>query len=221
MVILMYLGPSAIEAKYNVGGQSFTKTIPNGAAVAMKGLDNSSQIANRDYLVSRGVTIYNYDSGEYYGRNTNTVSIPASGGSLQYIFVGNNQKQSFNQTVASTGWSGSTTASGITISMIGAPASGVTQFVTYQAPANLLANGQVSATTIGSGIYVSFSGATCTTTNWYQAILSGIPSMPYLSFNGSVLSGTSTSTLGAGGTVNLGYSANTPTAGFINLRKLV
>ena len=92
MVILMYLGPSAIEAKYNVGGQSFTKTIPNGAAVAMKGLDNSSQIANRDYLVSRGVTIYNYDSGEYYGRNTNTVSIPASGGSLQYIFVGNTTK---------------------------------------------------------------------------------------------------------------------------------
>lgn len=221
MVILMYLGPNQLEAKYNVGTQTFSKTIPNGVAVAMKGLQNSSQISNRNYLVSHGVTIYDYEAGSYYGANTNTTPIPASGGSLQYMFVGNNQKQSFNMTVPSAGWSGTTTVSGFTMQVIGNPVSGVTQFVTYVAPANLLQDGQTSATTIGDAIYISFSGATVTTTNWYQTILSGVPSMPYLSFTGPVLSGTSTSTLGAGGTVNLGFSANTPTAGFINLQKLV
>lgn len=216
MVILMYLGPNQLECKYTVGTQSFVKTIPNNAAVAMKGLNVSEQIANRQYLVNHGVTIYDYERGSYYGQNTNTTLVPASGGTLPYIFVNSNTKATVPSYVSPQGWSGTTTASGMTISQIGSATSGVTSFVTYVAPANLLQTGQVSATTIGSSIYVSFSGASVSTTQWALAVLTGLTLSP-----GLTISGYDTRTLGAGATVNLGFSANTPTAGFINLQRLV
>lgn len=207
-------GTSPFEVKYTFGSQTFVKTLPSGALVAMKSLNVPEQITNRNFLAAHGITIYNYEAGAYYGQNTNTIGIPLSGGTLPYAFVANNVKPNTPVYVSPQGWSGTTTASAMTFSYVGAPASGVTSFIT--ASNSLLANNQVSAATSGNQVLVTFSGASVTTTQWALAVLSGV-TLPV----GLTINGYGAGTLGAGSTVNLGYSANTPTAGFINLQRMI
>lgn len=212
MVILINFGPKPLKVEYTNGNKTFFKQLPTNKIVAMKGLNVSEQISNRAALANHSkVTIFDYERGTYFNRNAAT----PTGNTMPYVFIGNNVKPVDTITVSSLGYSGTTTASAMTFTANAVAASTVYGFITSANTA--MANGTISATTIGNNRYISFSGASVVTTaNWYAAVLSGT-SLPV----GVTISGTGTGKLGAGSTFYLSASTVQGKAGFEYLKRLV
>ncbi len=160
MVILINFSNSPFKVEYRDGSKAFVKAIPSNNFVAMKGLRTSEQIKNSNALIRQGVTIWDYERGTFLYRN------PITPATLPFTFVGDNVKTA--QSVTSTGYSGTTTTSGMTFTTANAPSSAVYGFITSANTA--MANNTVTATTIGNNTYISFSGGSLSTTNWYNAI---------------------------------------------------
>ena len=162
MVILINFSKSPFKVEYRDGSKAFVKVIPSNKFVAMKGLRTSEQIKNSNALIKQGVTIWDYERGTFLYRNPGT---PATA-TLPFSFVGDNVKTA--QSVTATGYSGTTSKSAMTFTTANAPASVVYGFIT--SANTVMANNTVTATTIGNNTYISFSGASLSTTNWYNAI---------------------------------------------------
>lgn len=164
MVILINFNKQPFKVQYRDGSKALIKAIPSNKFVAMKGLRTSEQIKNRVELARHGVTIWDYERGTYYYRNPGT----PTGETLQFAFIGNNVKVA--QTI-SAGYSGTATKSGMTFTADNIRTSTIFGFITSANTA--MANNTISAVTIANNTYVSFSGGSTTTTNWYQAVTSG------------------------------------------------
>lgn len=89
MVILINFGPKPIRVQYTNGNSSFIKQLPTNAFVAMKGLNASTQITNRNFLAnSADVTIYDFEANSYFSKNPAT----PTGATMPFAFIGNNVK---------------------------------------------------------------------------------------------------------------------------------
>lgn len=212
MVILINFGPQSLKVEYTNGNKAFVKQLPTNQYVAMKGLNVSEQISNRSFLATHnGVTIWDFERGTFYNRNAAT----PTGNTIPFVFIGNNIKPADITTVSSVGYSGTTTASAMTFTANAIATSTVFGFITSANTA--MANGTISATTIGNNSYISFSGAsTVTTTNWYDALVSGA-TLPV----GVTISGYGSGKLGTGSTFYLSASTAQAQAGFTYLQRLM
>lgn len=210
MVILINFGPKPLKVEYKSGNKTFVKQLPTNKFVSMKGLNVSEQISNRKFLANHSdVTIWDFERGTFYNRNAAT----PTGVTMPFAFIGNNTKTVTS--VSSVGYSGTTTASAMTFTANAIAAPTVFGFITSANTA--MANGTISATTIGNNRYISFSGAsTVTTTDWYNAIASGA-TLPV----GVTITGVGTGKLGGGSTFYLSASTTQAQAGFTFLKRLV
>jgi len=210
MVILVNFGPNPLKVQYKNGNKTFIKQLPVNKFVAMKGLNVSEQITNRNALATHSnVTIYDFERNTYFNRNAAT----PTGNTIPFAFIGDNTKTVTS--VSSVGYSGTTTASAMTFTANAIAASTVFGFITSANTA--MANGTISATTIGNNRYISFSGAsTVTTTNWFNAIASGA-TLPV----GVTISGYGSGKLGSGSTFYLSASTAQAQAGFTYLQRLM
>lgn len=91
MVVLINFGPNPLTVKYNSGSKAFVKQLPINTFVAMKGLNVSEQISNRNFLATnKNVTIYDFERGTYFNRNAAT----PTGATMSFLFIGDNVKPS-------------------------------------------------------------------------------------------------------------------------------
>lgn len=209
MVILVNLGTSPLKVQYKNGNKTFIKQLPVNKFVAMKGLNVSEQISNRFALATHSkVTIFDFERGTYYNRNAAT----PTGNTIPFAFIGDNTKTV--TTVSSTGFSGTTTASAMTFTANAIAASTVFGFVT--SANTVMANNTISAATIGNNRYISFSGTNMTTSNWYDAVISGA-TLPA----GITITGYGAGKLGTGTTFFLSASTAQAQAGFTFLQRLM
>jgi hypothetical protein len=96
----MNFGPQPLKVEYTDGNKSFFKTLPTNAFVAMKNLNDYSQIANRDFLVNHAnATIYNFEMNTYLNRNAAT----PTGATMPFVFIDNNKKPGEVVTFTATG----------------------------------------------------------------------------------------------------------------------
>lgn len=210
MVILINFGPQSLKVEYKNGNKTFVKQLPTNKFVAMKGLNVSEQITNRKFLAThKNVTIWDFERNTFFNRNAST----PTGSTIPCAFIGDNTKTATS--VSSTGFSGTTTASAMTFTANAIAANTVFGFITSANTA--MANGTISATTIGNNRYISFSGASVvSTTNWYNAIASGA-TLPV----GVTITGFGTGKLGAGSTFYLSASTVQAQAGLTFLQRLM
>lgn len=168
MVILINYSTKPFKVEYQNGNKTLVKQFPVNTIVAMKGLNVSEQITNRALLAKKGVTIWDYERNTFYYKNTaHTAPSRTAVSTLPFAFIGNNVKPTGVQSVAYS-FSGTATISGMTFTESSAPSSIVYGIVTSANTA--MANGTISARTIGYNTYVSFSGASTTTQNVYGAL---------------------------------------------------
>lgn len=206
MVILINFSNSPFKVEYRDGSKAFVKVIPSNNFVAMKGLRTSEQIKNSNALIRQGVTIWDYERGTFLYRN------PGTPVSLPFTFVGDNVK--IAQSVTSTGYSGTTTASGMTFTTANAPSSAIYGFITSANTA--MANNAITATTIGNNTYISYSGGSISTTNWYNAIAATA-----FSGFGITVSGYGVTRMSAATTFYLSSTTIDTDSGFAFLQRLV
>lgn len=209
MVILVNFHSNPFKIEYKSGNKVFSKLIPTNAVVAMKDLRFISQISNKNFLVRKDITVFEYETNTYLNRNAMT----PTDSSLPFIFVGNNVKPSQYVNVADV-YSGATTASGMTLTARSIASPTVFGFVTSANTS--MADGSISAVTIGNNRYISFSGTAISTTNWSQAITSGA-TLPA----GVTIAGIGAGKLGAGSTVYLTASTLDIGSGYILLKNMV
>jgi hypothetical protein len=211
MVILVNFGTTPLKVEYTNGNKTFVRQLPTNKFVAMKELNVSEQISNRHFLANHNhVTIYDFERGTFFNRNAAT----PTGNTIPFVLVGGNLKAADITTVSSTGFSGTTTASAMTFTANAIAASTVFGFVTSANTA--MANNTISAATIGNNRYISFSGTSMTTSNWYDAVISGA-TLPA----GVTITGYGTGRLGTGTTFFLSASTAQAQAGFSFLQRLM
>ncbi len=212
MVILINFNPNPFKVEYTNGNKSFYKTLPSNAIVAMKDLVAISQIANRNFLVEKEVTIWEYETDTYLNRNAST---PTTGTSLPLIFVGSNVKSTDYLTL-NRGYSGTTTVTGMTISANNSTTSQVFDFIT-SASTTMVTTG-ATATTVGTSTRVAYSGAVSTAT-W----LAAINATPFSGFGITVAGSTGSTLITSGAPITFYVSAHTVdvNSGYVYLSRLV
>lgn len=100
MVVLINFGPSPLKVEYKNGNKTFIKQLPVNKFVAMKGLNVSEQISNRNALATHSkVTIFDFERGTYYNRNAAT----PTGATLPFLFIGDNVKPNQLTSFGATG----------------------------------------------------------------------------------------------------------------------
>jgi len=209
MIILINFETNPFKIQYKSGLKSFVKQFPVNTIVAMKDLRTLDQITNEVFLTKKNVTIWDYENNVFLKRSAST----PSGNTLPYMFIGNNSKPSQFVSI-SDGYSGTTTASGMTFVADAIQSSTVFGFIT--SANTVMANGTISATTIGNNRYISFSGTSLTTANWYAAVLSGATLPAGVTITGSGAAG-----LGAGSTFYLSATTSDLNSGYAILKRMV
>lgn len=210
MVILMNFNPGDLKVEYVKGNKGYFKQFPSNAIVAMKDLNDFSQISNQKFLIGQGVTILNYESGVYLNRNGNT----PTGTSLPFIFVGNDSKPLENVTVA-PGYSGTTTISGMTFTANNITPNKVFSIITS---ATTMTNNTRTVSAATSNVVVYFSGASTTTQDIYAALTGS-------SFSGLgiTMTGQGATRINTGSTIQFFVSASTVdvNSGYVFLQRMV
>ena len=200
MVILINYGKKPFKVEYKAGNKTFVKTFPTHAVVAMKQLKVHEQISNRNFLAKHGVTIYDYERGTYFA---NHGLIPTNN-ALPYVFIGNNVKVSdITYHSSFDTYSGTTTQSGMTFTQSAAAAPTVYGITT--SANTVMANGTISATTIGNNTYVSFSGASTSTQDVYGALTAST----FVNFGINITGQSAGTKINTGATITFFISATT------------
>lgn len=206
----MNFNPGDLKVEYVKGNKGYFKQFPANSIVAMKDLNDFSQISNQKFLVGQGVTILNYETGVYLNRNGNT----PTGTSLPFVFIDNNAKPSEMVTVA-PGYSGTTTISGMTFTVNNYKPSTLFSIITS---ATTMTNNTRSVSASTSNVVVYFSGASTTTQDIYAA-LSGSSFSGF----GITMTGQGATKINTGGTVQFYLSATTVdvNSGYVFLQRMV
>lgn len=210
MVILINFNPQSLKVEYTDGNHSYFKALPSNVIVAMQSLKSISQISNKNLLVNKNVTVWEYETNTYLNHNAST----PTGSTLPLLFVGNNKKPNELVNVA-YGYSGATTISGMTFTKNNAAASTLYRIITSATP---MTNGTLSVSGAGNNTTVYFSGASTTTQDVYGALTGS-------SFSGLgiTMTGQGATKINTGGTVTFYISATTVdiNSGYVFLQRMV
>lgn len=211
MIILVNLNSQPFRVEYTKGSKSFSKLLPTDTIVAMKGLDVVTQISNRNILAKRGITIYNYETQQFWNRGQ---AANRFNGTLPVQFIGHNVKPVDIRDI-NYGFSGTSTISGMTF-----VANNITSRTLFSiiTSATTMANNTRSVSASTNNIVVYFSGANTTTQDIYAA-LSGSS----FSGLGITITGQGATKINTGGTIQSFLSAYTKdiNSAFVYLDRLV
>lgn len=213
MIVLINLNPHPFKVEYKDGNKTVVKQLPIRSIVAMKGLNDFSQISNRNFLVNKNITMFDYTSKVYLNRNAST-PVNSALSALTLTFVGNNVKP-VDVTTVRFGYSGSTTITGMTFAANNIASNKVFSIITS---ATTMTNNTQTVSANTSNVVVYFSGASTTTQDIYAALTGS-------SFSGLgiTMTGQAATKISTGSTVQFFVSASTLdiNSGFVFLSRLV
>jgi len=213
MIILINLNSQPFKVEYKDGNKTLVKQLPTRKIVAMKGLIDFSQISNRNFLVNKNITLYNYTTNVYLNRNASTPTGSALS-ALTLSFIGNDIKPTEITTV-NFGYSGATTISGMTFTANNIASNKVFSIITS---ATTMTNNTQSVSANTSNVVVYFSGASTTTQDIYAALTGS-------SFSGLgiTMTGQGATKISTGSTIQFFVSASTLdiNSGYVFLNRLV